>query len=260
MTLGTGRRRAAFLIVLAGLGPAGAAPAADVRMSVALDPTVLPGACPMPVSGGLGTCAFAGAAGSSIAVTFALDAPATLHGYDFQVSWDPTELTLVSTDQLFPDADAPNALPFLVAPAAAAPAAREAVTLSLVGHTTTALMRMNFVAAQPGALLSADCLPDVAWAPNGNGLAPSDVVLGNPTGAGIDFGTRTACADGLDNDGDGAIDFDGGLCAGLAAAVSPDTVCGSWFGGAEAASCGVGFELAVLLPVLRVLGRRRRRA
>ncbi len=65
-----------------------------------------------------------------------------------------------------------------------------------------------------------------------------------------------ACDDGLDNDGDGNIDWDGG---GVGAA---DAQCATPLGLSEKApagpSCGIGPEIALLLPWLAVLRRRRR--
>ncbi|MBW2244321.1 MAG: S8 family serine peptidase [Deltaproteobacteria bacterium] len=62
-----------------------------------------------------------------------------------------------------------------------------------------------------------------------------------------------ACQDGIDNDGDGRIDFTG---------ASPDFGCTSSFDISEAgpsSSCGIGFELVLALPLL-VAARRRRAA
>jgi subtilisin family serine protease len=65
-----------------------------------------------------------------------------------------------------------------------------------------------------------------------------------------------ACFDGLDNDGDGAIDVDGD-------GGTPDPHCTSGFDGSEntPSSCGLGPELALLLPLIGLLrvGRRRNR-
>ncbi|MCP3983883.1 MAG: S8 family serine peptidase [bacterium] len=61
-----------------------------------------------------------------------------------------------------------------------------------------------------------------------------------------------ACDDGVDNDSDGLIDFTG---------PSPDPGCASAFDGSEAnagSSCGIGFELALIVPL--VVAARRRRA
>lgn len=61
------------------------------------------------------------------------------------------------------------------------------------------------------------------------------------------------CDDGLDNDGDGAIDWDGG--PGHAAA---DTYCTQSYGNQEQATgCGLGAELLALLPALAAARRRR---
>jgi len=64
------------------------------------------------------------------------------------------------------------------------------------------------------------------------------------------------CDDDIDNDGDLAIDWDGG-----AAGAAPDPNCATAYGKSEkppAKKCGLGAELAVLLP-LAVWWRRRRR-
>jgi len=63
------------------------------------------------------------------------------------------------------------------------------------------------------------------------------------------------CDDDVDNDGDGRIDWDGGPDAGDA---DPQCV-GKPFRNKERKSCGLGFELGLLLPLL-ALARRRRRA
>ena len=60
------------------------------------------------------------------------------------------------------------------------------------------------------------------------------------------------CADGIDNDGDGAIDWDGGPNHG-----TPDPQCTSPSRNRET-SCGIGAELALVLPLLA--WRRRRRS
>jgi len=63
------------------------------------------------------------------------------------------------------------------------------------------------------------------------------------------------CDDDLDNDGDGKIDWDGGAGAG-----TPDPQCTSGFKNTEAPSCGLGAELALALPLVVVLRRRRVRS
>ncbi|MDH3686307.1 MAG: putative Ig domain-containing protein, partial [Myxococcales bacterium] len=55
------------------------------------------------------------------------------------------------------------------------------------------------------------------------------------------------CSDGIDNDSDGGIDFDG---------TPPDTHCVEAWQNRESTRCGLGFELAFLLPCLMALRRR----
>lgn len=63
------------------------------------------------------------------------------------------------------------------------------------------------------------------------------------------------CDDDLDNDGDGKTDWDGGAAAG-----TPDPQCTFAYMNKERAnSCGLGVELALLLPLLGWLHRRRAR-
>jgi hypothetical protein len=62
------------------------------------------------------------------------------------------------------------------------------------------------------------------------------------------------CDDELDNDADGKVDWDGG-----AAADPPDPQCaGTPWKNKERPPCGVGAELALLLPLLGRIARRRR--
>jgi hypothetical protein len=63
------------------------------------------------------------------------------------------------------------------------------------------------------------------------------------------------CDDGLDNDGDAKIDWDGGL-----GGATPDPQCvGSPGRNKESASCGLGAELVLLLPLLAARRSSRRR-
>ena len=67
------------------------------------------------------------------------------------------------------------------------------------------------------------------------------------------------CQDGDDNDGDGNIDFDGGLSALGYVATDPDPQCAfAWQ--MDEDPCGFGAELAFLLPPLMWLSSRRRRS
>jgi hypothetical protein len=73
---------------------------------------------------------------------------------------------------------------------------------------------------------------------------------------------QTECQDGIDNDGQLGTDFDGGesiLGSGNGDPDGPDPQCigAPWRDLEQPTSCGLGWELAVLLPVLTRLRRRR---
>jgi hypothetical protein len=85
---------------------------------------------------------------------------------------------------------------------------------------------------------------------DGDGLADFGADPGCQTEAGTDESPK--CDDDLDNDGDGKTDWDGGPSAG-----APDPQCaGKPWKNKEASSCGLGAEMALLLPLLRWLRRR----
>jgi hypothetical protein len=74
-----------------------------------------------------------------------------------------------------------------------------------------------------------------------------------------------ACQDGADNDGDGKIDFDGGVSihgpgSPLLTAPDPECVGKPWRRLEPWSGCGLGFELALLLPALARLAGPRTRA
>jgi hypothetical protein len=75
---------------------------------------------------------------------------------------------------------------------------------------------------------------------------------------------KTQCQDGLDNDADGKRDFDGGASRGVIPPTLPDPQCTAAWVDKEAAAtggggfgCGIGPELALLIPALLALRRRR---
>jgi hypothetical protein len=72
---------------------------------------------------------------------------------------------------------------------------------------------------------------------------------------------RPQCQDAIDNDGDGKLDFDGGASANHGVALGPpDPQCTQPWRTTEipTPSCGLGVELAALLPAIALLRRRRK--
>jgi hypothetical protein len=113
-------------------------------------------------------------------VVWSLDSQQLSNGYDLEIRWDPTALTLISATQLYPDTGTPG--PFLEEPAD--PGNSSAVVLSVVGLQTTALFSLRFDVLPGGG----EPGPDLSWFANGNGLAPAELVLLNPEGSDIYLG------------------------------------------------------------------------
>lgn len=209
------------------------------------------------VTDGTVFCSAEDAPGSQLTVTWSLDSRQSIHGYDLEIRWDPGELDLLEAEQLFPDDQLPGSVPFVVAPDPGDPWGSEAAALSLAASETRDLLRLTFAVVGE---IRTDCEADVAWSANGNGLSPGSLVLDNPAGAGLDSAALGECNDGLDNDGDGHTDFDGGACAGLDPAMQadPDPQCTSFADTREGGSCGLGLELALVLGPLAAWRRRLR--
>jgi hypothetical protein len=93
---------------------------------------------------------------------------------------------------------------------------------------------------------------------DGDGLAdyPADPGCQGPAAT----REHAACQDGLDNEGDGKVDFDGGASVNGGTPIAPpDTFCTAGFIDRERRNaCGLGFELALVLPLLARLRRRAR--
>lgn len=253
-----GRWMLAVLISAFGLAvPSGSAQAVDIEMEVE---STTAGVLCSGITAGVAACdATDLPSGEQVTVTLALDSQQNLNGYDLTFTWDDEELTLVSCENLYPDTQPGGTVPFLVSPCTANdPTGSDGITLSIVTFATTQLIQLTFeLTAIPGC--DTDGLADVSWSANGNGLSPGSVVLDNPAGASADLGVPVrACNDGLDNDNDGRIDFDGGVCAGLPPAqqTAADPQCGKPTKNKEANSCGLGIELVIALPLL-AWGRRR---
>jgi hypothetical protein len=87
---------------------------------------------------------------------------------------------------------------------------------------------------------------------------PADVGCASPTST----TESPRCNDGRDDDGDGKIDFDGGAAANHGVALGPvDPQCNQASRNSEAPpACGFGAELVLLAPVLRRLANPRRSA
>ena len=80
---------------------------------------------------------------------------------------------------------------------------------------------------------------------------PADLQCADPNAA---RESPAQCDDGVDNDGDGRIDWDGGGRG------APDPQCNGDPMRTERAVCGLGAELALVMPLLGLAASRRRRA
>ena len=108
------------------------------------------------------------------------------------------------------------------------------------------------------------CDPPCADGLDNDGDGFTDFVGGDPGCFNGDYFTESPqCQDGIDNDGDGKMDYDAGLSAnGSADPSGPDSYCigQPWLILETLPTCGLGgFELALILPGLMWLHRRRRR-
>jgi len=91
---------------------------------------------------------------------------------------------------------------------------------------------------------------------DGDGLVdfPADPGCRDDSAASVE---DPACQNGVDDDGDGNVDFDGGAAAnGGVAIASRDASCRSPFGANEARRCGFGFELVFVLAGIGAAARR----
>lgn len=155
-----------------------AAPAAAVSITVeVLDSGLL--------TSGVGSVDIA--AYDELTVQFGLDAETGLTGYDLSVGWDPTELALISSQQLFPDTGSPGL--FFVDPVGGDPTgSRVAAIAGFTPVATTLLFGLTF--ERLGGRVDPDSEADV-WlfldpGANGPGLSPGGLVIDNPAGAGVD--------------------------------------------------------------------------
>jgi hypothetical protein len=115
----------------------------------------------------------------------------------------------------------------------------------------------NVDLADPGCFAAGDAFETNALLPcddgfdsDGDGLVdwPDDPGCADPQW----LYENPACDDGIDNDGDGKIDWDGGPGGAV-----KDPQCSVAWRRTEASACGLGFELALLAPVLARLRRLR---
>jgi Trypsin-like peptidase domain len=112
--------------------------------------------------------------------------------------------------------------------------------------------------ADPGCANAADAFETNALVACDDGFDDDgDGLVDWPADPGCKSATSLAedpqCDDDIDNDGDGRIDWDGGPGGG-----KPDSQCvdAPWRNTEKSGSCGLGFELALVVPLLARLRRR----
>jgi hypothetical protein len=124
--------------------------------------------------------------------------------------------------------------------------------------------RSPFFACDDGADNDLDGRADYRADQNGDGISdpPGDIGCQGPNS----LRENPQCSDGLNNDPgqDALIDWDGGASAGVPPAqqTAPDPQCTGrpWKNSEPKAGCGIGFEIALLLPWIARAVRRRRTA
>jgi hypothetical protein len=155
-----------------------AAPAHAVSITIA-------GPSTGPLSAGVGTEMASGL--TVISFEVALGQTTAIAAYDLSVAWDPTELSLSSAQQRFPDTSL--AFPFFVSPVGGNSDGARAGVLGFVPYTTTALFRLTFQVLEAGLVDDgeADVRVFVNALANGPGIYPGTLTIDNPAGAGIDL-------------------------------------------------------------------------
>jgi len=98
---------------------------------------------------------------------------------------------------------------------------------------------------------------------DGGASANHGVPLGLPDPGCLDASSNStespACQNGIDDDGDGGIDFDGGASANDGVPLGPpDAQCTHPYRQSERPTCGLGAELALVMPLLGLAASRRR--
>lgn len=134
--------------------------------------------------------------------------------------------------------------------------AGQPASTALFGNTTFSVDLSHYRAAILAVIEQPECsngLDD-----DGDGLTdfPADPACRGATGS----SESSLCQDGIDNDGQPGIDFDGGASwNGGVALDDPDPQCLTARHDSEAPSCGLGAELALVVPIAALVAARRRR-